>query len=284
MKRNVSTLLLCICLLLSLALPAAASESALPLVIDSADLLTLNQEVLLETSAASLGDTYGMDVVILTVDSLGGKSPQDYADDYYDENGYGDDGMLFLISMEERDWYISTCGSAIYAVTDYGIQQLGALAVPYLSGGDYYGAFAAYLDALPSYFDAYQRGTPVDGYADDSGGYYHGDRETVVHYNNAPQRRVNIMISLIIGVIAALVAVLIMRGTMNTKRPQRSAGAYIRPGSYHLLAHRDMFLYSNIRKVRRQENNGGGGGHHGGGSSVHHSSGGRSHSGGGGKF
>lgn len=120
----------------------------------------------------------------------------------------------------------------------------------------------------------------MDGYADDSGDYYHGDRETVVHYEQ--KRSPNFLLSLVLGVVIAAVAVLIMRASMNTKRMQHSASDYIKPGSFHLRTHQDMFLYSNVSKVRRQQNNNGG--HGGGGSSVHTSSGGRSHGGGGGKF
>ena len=51
-------------------------------------------------------------------------------------------------------------------------------------------------------------------------------------------------------------------------------------GSWKLTQHRDLFLYSNVSKVRKQDppkNSGGG-------SSVHRSTSGRSHGGGGGKF
>lgn len=279
MKRKIFSLLLSILIFTGLALNASA-VSDLPLVVDNAGLLSQQEETALEGKALSLGTEYGMDVVILTVNRLDGKRPQNYADDYYDGQGYGDSGILFLLAMEEREWYISTCGDAIYALTDYGIQELGDTIVPYLSGGEYYEGFDAYLDALPHYLGAYQDGAPVDGYADDSGDYYHGDRETVVHYEQ--KRSPNFLLSLVLGVVIAAVAVLIMRASMNTKRMQHSASDYIKPGSFHLRTHQDMFLYSNVSKVRRQQNNNGG--HGGGGSSVHTSSSGRSHGGGGGKF
>ena len=220
-----------------------------------------------------------MDVVILTVDSLGGKRPQEYADDYYDYNGYADDGLLFLLSMEERDWYISTKGNAIYALTDYGIQQVGESALPYLKNGDYYGAFDAFLGALPTYFSAYSDGSPIDGYADTSGDYYHGDQEDVVYYEQP--RHVSIWISIVIGAVVGGITVLIMRACMNTKRPQRSAGSYLNDSSYHLRTNQDLFLYSNVTKTRIQQESSSSGG---GGSSVHTSSSGSSHGGGGGKF
>ena len=181
--------------------------------------------------------------------------------------------------MGERDWYISTKGNAIYALTDYGIQQVGESALPYLKNGDYYGAFNAFLDALPTYFSAYSDGSPIDGYADTSGDYYHGDQEDVVYYEQP--RHVNVWISIVIGAVIGGITVLIMRACMNTKRPQRSAGSYLNDSSYHLRTTQDLFLYSNVTKTRIQQESSSSGG---GGSSVHTSSSGSSHGGGGGKF
>lgn len=280
MKRNVISLLLVLLILVGLSLNVSA-VSDLALVVDNAGLLSTQEQAALEDKARSLGTEYGMDIVILTVDRLDGKRPQNYADDYYDNHGYGDNGILFLLAMEERDWYISTCGDAIYALTDYGIQKLGDTVIPYLSDGDYYNGFDAYLNALPYYLESFQSGAAVDGYADYSGDYYHGDQETIVH--SQQKRSPNILLSLVIGVVVAAVSVLIMRASMNTKRIQYSASDYMNPGSFHLRTQQDIFLYSNVTKVRRQENNNSSGGG-GGGSSVHTSSSGRSHGGGGGKF
>ena len=273
MKHKLICLILCLLLLPSLFLSVGAEQQY---VIDNADLMSSSEEAALEEKAQALRQEYGMDVVILTVDSLDGKRPQDYADDYYDYNGYAADGVLFLLSMEERDWYISTKGNAIYALTDYGIQQVGESALPYLKNGDYYSAFDAFLDALPTYFSAYSDGAPIDGYADTSGDYYHGDQEDVVYYEH-----VNILISIAIGAVIGGITVLIMRACMNTKRPQRSAGSYLNDSSYHLRTNQDLFLYSNVTKTRIQQESSSSGG---GGSSVHTSSSGSTHGGGGGKF
>lgn len=274
MKQRICTLFLILLLLPSIILTAAAAPTAY--VIDQAALLSDSEETLLLDSITALKDRYGMDVVILTLDSLHGSRPQDYADSYYDSNGYGDNGILFLLSMEERDWYISTCGEAIYALTDYGIQQLGEEAVWYLSDGAYYLAFEAFLKGLPAYLEAYASGYPIDGQADYSGSYYHGDQDEIVYYEE--EFTPSIFLSLLIGAVVALIVVVVMRLSMNTKRPQHSAAVYLKDNSYHLTGHQDMFLYSNVSKVRKQQNTSGGG------SSVHRSGGGRSHGGGGGKF
>lgn len=269
--RILFLLLLLPCLILSVG-----AEN--PLVVDNANLLSPGEIDQLETMAQVIRDTYGIDPVILTVNSLEGLSAQDYADSFYDSNGYGDDGVLFLLAMEEREWYISTCGSCIYALTDYGIQQLGENTVWFLSDGDYCRGFESFLSELPVYMTAYESGKPLDGYADNSGGYAPGTREETVYYEDS--RSPNLLLSLLIGVSSAAVAVGIMRASLKTNRPRHSAADYMNRNSYHLHTHQDMFLYSSVTKTRRQQNSSSGGG----GSSVHRSSGGRSHGGGGGRF
>ena len=85
MKHKLICLILCLLLLPSLFLSVGAEQQY---VIDNADLMSSSEEAALEEKAQALRQEYGMDVVILTVDSLDGKRPQDYADDYYDYNGY----------------------------------------------------------------------------------------------------------------------------------------------------------------------------------------------------
>lgn len=267
-------------LLFLLAVPVGAAEGN-PLIVDNADLFSNEEAAFLDTQAQALRDTYNMDVLILTTNTLSGKSPQDYADDYYDTMGYGQgsnaSGMLLLISMEDRDWYLSTCGDAIYALTDYGISQLGNVLVSGLQIG-YATGVEAFLEALPEYLDAYEAGTPIDGYDSQNDSFYHGDREDVVYYEKPASP--NFVLSAILGLVVAAIVVGIMAMTMNTKRRQHGASSYMTAGSLHLRRNQDMFLYSNVTKTRKPEPQN----HSGGGSSVHHSSGGRSHGGGGGKF
>lgn len=274
MKRLLSFLmafLLIPCLFLT------SKAAGVPEILDWEYLLTEEEENALAESIAALKEAYGIDVMIVTKSSFDGYSAQKRADDLYDFQGGGEDGVLFLLSLTQREWYISTCGKMIYVLTDYSIQQVGEEAAAYFGSGDYYGGFAAFLEALPAYLDAYAAGAPVDGYADDSGSYYHGEAEETVYYDSAYSP--NILISLGVGLLAAAIGIFSMKSAMNTKRPQRGASVYLKDGSWHLTGHQDLFLYSNISKQRRQQNTSGGGG-----SSVHRSSGGRSHGGGGGRF
>ena len=273
MKRWIS---LIICLLLLCPVLTVTAENAR--ILDEANLLWSEEIQELEIRAGRIAEQYGMDVVILTVNSTNGTYIESFADDFYDQNGYGigsnASGVLLVLAMDTREWAISTCGDAIYAITDFGIQSLFEDMAPYLSRDDYYSAFSVYLQVLPYYFEAYESGSPIDGWDGNyqgPGSVEIGTREDIVYYESKP----NYILAPVIGLVLAGIVILFMRSAMNTKRPQRSAVDYIAQGSYHLRRNH----YSQVHKVRKQSQNNGGGG-----SSVHHSSGGRSHGGGHGRF
>lgn len=280
MKRK----LICLMLTLLLLCPVLTAFAVEGRILDNADLLWNDEVAALEEKAKAITEEYGMDVVILTVYEYEGGSIEAFADDFYDVNGFGvgEDysGVILVISMDDREWAISTCGEAIYAITDYGIQSLFEEMAWYLSDDDFYEGFDAYLNALPAYFYAYRQGKPIDGYVggyDGPGSVEIGTKEEVVYYEKTPPYG----LAPVIGLVIAGIAVLVMRSSMNTKRPQRSAVSYLNEETYDLRRQQDIFLYSQVTKVRRQSQNNSGGG---GGSSVHHSSSGRSHGGGHGHF
>lgn len=280
--KKITSLFLCLILVAALAVPVLAAG---PKIVDRADLLTQDQKASLEAKAQAIADQYGMDVVIVTVYDTEGTDVTTYADDYYDENGYGIgpdySGVLFLLSMEDRRWAISTCGDAIYALTDYGIEELFGYIRSDLGSNRFYEAFDTYLDRLPEFFQAYKDGSPIDGRPNQGGdgpGYIDpADRDNVVYYDPEPGAMDYIRIvavALLIGAAVGGIAILIMRSQMNTARAQRTAGSYLVSGSYQLRRAQDIFLYSRVTKTPRPKSNSGGGG-----SSTHSSSMGRSHGG-----
>ena len=58
-------------------------------VVDDANLLSQNERNQLIENIEKFREKYSMDAVIVTSNDLKGKTPRDYADDYYDYNGYG---------------------------------------------------------------------------------------------------------------------------------------------------------------------------------------------------
>ena len=258
MKNKVSMYLICLIAVFVLTIPTFASETKTR-VIDNANLLTADEEADLEQSAAEFRDEYNLDIVILTVESLNGKEISVFSDDYYDHNGFGvgsdASGLILVVSMAERELYISTCGQAIGRLSDTELDSIIQTTAQVLGEGEYAKAFNIFMGYTILNIDV-----------DDPYGNIDSEKPEV-----------NWLISLLLGAVTALVTVLVMRSTMNTKRAKHGAGDYVEQNSYDLYRQHDMFMYSNISKVRREQNNSGG-------ATVHRSSSGRSHGGRGGKF
>lgn len=244
MKHKVLSLMVCLLVIASLALPVFASS---PLVMDVAYLMSNTEAEALTQSSQGIKDTYGLDVVILTVPSLMGKSPESFADDYYDNNRYNENGLIFLLDMGSRQWHISTSGTAIELLSDRDLMGIEEDVIPYFSDGRFYAGFDRFFDVLPHYLD------------NDTGSGF------------------SLMLSLIIGAAVAGIVILIMRSMMNTKGGQRDASVYTVDNSYHLRTNQDLFLYSNISKRPKPKESSSG-------STTHRSSSGRSHGGRGGSF
>lgn len=224
MKR----IILCfILIVLVLSVCVSAQTSA---VCDHAELLTPSQENQLDKTIQSLSQDHSFQAVIVTVDSLDGKSPKSFAENFYLQGGYGigetKDGILLLLAMNSRDWYIATHGQTRDIVTDSDIDGISEEIVPYLSDGDYYVAFESFLSLVE---DEYQK--------------------------EQNQWVWNLLIALAIGAAIAGIALFFMRRSMNTARQQNGAGNYMKDGSFDLYECRDFYLYSRTTKVRKSQNN-----------------------------
>lgn len=237
-------------------------------VIDDAGLIKASDEKELDKKIKNIQKDK-FDVVILTVKSLDGKSAQDYADDYYDNNDYGLDneksGVLFLVSKGDRKYHISTKGAGIKAFTDYGIGRIKEEIKPYLSDGDYFNACDEFLNITKDFVKAYKEGTPYD---------------TDNPYNEEIDYVILEVIALVVAFVIALISVGIMRLRMNTAKPKGTAMEYIKKGSFKLTSEKDIFMYSTVTKTAKPKDNDNSAG----GSTTHVSSSGSEHGGGGGSF
>lgn len=245
------------------------------LVNDFSGILSDQEELKLNQRLQKIKDKYGFDAVVVTTDSYNGMSARDYADDFYDYSQYSEDGILFVLNMGERTWYVSTKGKGIEYFTDYGIDAIFAEMADDLSIGKYYDAFVIYADEVDDFI-------------------YNGINGNVIDVDNDQKERkgftsFNIFISTIIGAISSFITTLVMRGKMKNTSRQHGARNYIVNDSFKINGASDMLVNRHVSRMRRPRNNdssrssdhppmGGGG------SSFHTSSSGSSHGGHGGHF
>lgn len=262
MKKRLFTAIFALLLCLTLSVTALAADKA-PLLVDEADLLTSTEESSLLSTLEAISQKQKMDVVVVTVDDLNGESAMDYADDFYDYNGYAEDGILLLVSIGDSRWHITTTGYGITAVTDAGLSYLSDQFVGDLSSGDYYDAFKIYAEECDSLIDMARDGDPFD----------------VEDLPKAPFKFLkNLLIALGIGLVAALITTGSMRSKLKTVRRQAAASDYVKAGSMKVTQSRDFFLYRQVNRREKAQSSGSGG------SRTHTSSSGRTHGGGGGRF
>lgn len=251
MKKLLCILTPVLLCLMFIAIPVCAEyESRYPNVVDSADLISNDAE--LQERLENIGEKYGIDIVVVTVDSLSAKMATAFADDFYDYNGYADDGILFLLSMEYRDWAISTKGIGIKIFTDSKQQDIIAAMKYDLANNNFEAAFDIFSQQCEK-----------------------------ILINAKRTRYIMIFgIAVAVGLLAALITVLIMKGQLKSVRYERNAGQYLKNNSVRLTQNHDVFLYKTISKSKRESSSSSSGG----GSSTHTSSSGSTHGGSSGKF
>ena len=272
MKKRIWIVLFAFILCLCISAPAFAQDASgfagdMDRVVDDADLLSVSEEAALRKKLEEIRVRQKMDIVIVTAKTLNGTTPASYADDTYDYNGYGygnnRDGLLLLISMEDRDWYISTTGYGITAFTDAGIQYIGNKIKEHLSDGDYDAAFNSFAELCDDFITKARDGKPYD-----SG-----------NMPKEPMKKGWILAAIIAGFLLSFITVGTMKSKLKTVRFQPMASSYMKAGSMNITESRDMFLYNTVTRTAKPKDNDSGGG-----SSTHSSSSGTSHGGGGGKF
>ena len=264
MKRKITAAALVLLLVLS---AVTAFAESLPLFVDGENLISDSQGAKLSQRLEEVSRDYECDVVIVTVYSLQGKTVTEYADDYFDYQGYGQgasgDGILLLICMQQREYAISTKGKCIDVFTDANLRYMEDRFVGYLSDGEYNDAFNEFVTLCEGFLEQAASGRPYG--SDDA------DRQ--------PLSLIWIPISLVIGFVLALIITGAMKGRLKTVHMQSAADNYVRADSMQITRSSDVFLYANVSKHKRPENNSSSGG-----SSTHISSSGSTHGGSHGRF
>ena len=200
---------------------------------DEADLLTEAEETTVLSKLNEVSELHKVDVIVATVESVGDLTPDQYVNSFYDANnlGYGDnkDGVLLLLSMEERDYRILSNGIAGDAISLDDIDTIGNKIIDDLGSGDYVSAFTKFADECEYYINGEINGFPF----------------------NAGK---NLLISLAIGFVVAFIVTGKMRGQLKSVRAKAEASDYVKSGSMHVTHSSDLFLYRNVTRTKKAEN------------------------------
>lgn len=281
MKKRIFIALLALILCMLLCVSAFADR--LYVIRDGAGLLTQEQADELDELSWQLCNEMDFQVVIVTVNSTGGQDIIEFADNMYDSSGYLPDGALLMLDMYNREWYVSTAGRGIEALSDYNIDLLMEDVLYYLAEGNYFDAFKSFILQCRDYVSDFDNGVYVP--EEDDYYEYEYDWEDDYTYKKEGVSPGWIPGSLGIGLLISFLTTGKMKSEMNSVKPQTNANVYQKKGSLNLTEKQDTFLYHTVSRVPRpkdDDRSSHGGGNFGGG--VHMSGGGVSHGGHGGHF
>lgn len=268
-------------LLAMLLLPMFALADAQ--VIDQAKLFSAEEILQMETIMERIESKHQVDMVVLTTYNVPDDSSEsmwrvrDYADDFYDQGGYGmgedNSGMLILLDMNNRVIWLSTGGVMIDYITDSREDGIIDAGYDNLRRGSY---GQALIDSL----------TKVERYMEK------GREEGSFRYDEATGKRLSglynaltpaeMMIAGAAGVGVALAIWLSVGAVYNLKGSTYSYELNAN-SSVELTRDDERFVRQYTTRTPRNTGSSGSGGSSGG-SGVHRSSGGVSHGGGGRRF
>ncbi len=280
MKKCFSLLL--ILLLLALlpvtALAEETGETVFPYVLDNAGILTESQRSSLEARAAELSEEHGCKLYIVTVKDHSEFNPDVYEAakgifKYYDLGyGEGKDGVLLLLSLDERDY--SFVGHGDKGETICGYESSWLVEDEFLDnfrGDDWYGGFSDYLEACGRQLTKLESGEDITEGAD----IIVGPNGQEYHSYNDPSAATRMPTGAKLGIgigapcLIALAICSTFKAQMKTAKEKTTAEEYVVPGSAALRVRDDRFINRTETRVPIHTESSSGRGGSSGGSSFH---------------
>lgn len=245
--RKIVIFLLALVLLLSVGMQASASEY--DFIADEADILSAEEERLLEDAAGDASLHYGCGIYIVTLRDYSeyGSSVRDAAEEYFLAKNFGlggdQNGIMLLLSMAERDYALIAHGSlANRAFTDYGKDVLSEEFLDDFRYDDWFDGFEDYISCGADFLQAESEGTPVD-----TG-------------RNSGTASVDLTWILVLVIPAGIAGVScgVMAASMKTARVKRNADAYILQKGIRITGQHDRFLNRTVVRQKIETNSSGG--------------------------
>lgn len=122
-------------------------------VTDEAQLLDSGEEAEIQEKAQSMANEWGYDFLVYTTEDAGGKSSGTCAEDYYLDNASQDNGIVYIIDMDNREVNLRTSGAMIDVLSDARIDRILDDAYEYVSDGEYADTFLVMLDDTQTYLE-----------------------------------------------------------------------------------------------------------------------------------
>lgn len=245
MTKKIISIVIAVILVLGMSTAAFANTSG-RYVFDDASILSYHENAEFEGRANILYQTWGCEVYIITFESLMGYEAWELNELLYyelvSEYGAGEDVIMLLLAMEERQYDILAHGYGNTVFTDYGKDVMAERFLDNFAADDWYGGFSDYLDTCEEFLKMAAYGEPFDiGSEGDSFG----------------SNVIGVIIAVLVSCVIALLVCLAFRAQMKTARLATEAHKYAK--NLVLKNQYDRFSHRDIKRVYNppQENNSG---------------------------
>ena len=284
MVKKIQALFLSALCVMLIAFGAMAEDSEAR-VVDLCGLFSESEVAQMNAKIDAIRTKYKMDCAIVTSDQVPEnlsyateEATQKYADDYYDEHGYGEgvelDGFIYLIDMKNRLPYLGTAGVMIDYISDRRLEKLMDVVDVWLQKRQYGQSALAMLDEMDKILAA--------GIEE---GHFRYDSKTGIRLTGLYNKLTTgeMILAGAVGLAAMLILGFSVWARYNLKKSTYKFNRETQ-SSVRLTRDEKIFLRQHVSRVHIPSGGGGGrsGGGGGSGSGVHISSGGMSHGGGGG--
>lgn len=244
MKKVLSIAIIAFILAALLAPMAYAEDS--DYIYDNALLLNDNELNEVRDSLETVSNKYGVQTVIITMNNYRDFFSEYFEQDFYDIDSASEyvcrdvlenkNNVLLMISMDGRDWCISSNEEGHDAFTAYGREYIGDAINDELHDGDYKDAFTHFAKLADEFLAEYKKGTPYDT---------NHKKMTFTDY------LIRFGIPIGAGVIIGLIVVFAVKSKYKPVRLKAEANDYLVPGSLQLHNAYDRFIYTSISRTRK---------------------------------
>ena len=243
MTKKIISIIFAIVLVFGLSVCAYAEEQRF--VFDEASILTYDEIEELNAKAKEITETYGCEVYAITFPSLDGNEAWELNEMLYAElkeyYGAGEDVVILMLAMEERQYDIMARGFGNTAFTDYGKDVMAEKFLDDFANDDWYWGFYDYMSTCDEFLAMAVSGEPFDVDSDEGGSGLFG-----------------IIIAIVISCLIAFAVCSILRAQMKTARIATEAHDYQK--ELNLTNQYDRFSHRDIKRVYnppKEENEGG---------------------------
>ena len=193
---------------------------------DMADFFSDEELDTLNDRAEEIWEDLGVGVYFVLTDDTDGMSTGDYSEWYYLEHDFIPvDAIVMIANLAENETKVYADGDI--CLDKLTVEDLNDMKAAYDENETYGGGVHGYLNVV----------------------------EKKLGFNPGAA----LLIAAIVGLVAAVVVVLILRGQLKTVRAQRGAADYTRPGSMQITSRYENFLYRTVDRTAKPKDNGGSG-------------------------